>query len=44
MKSFTGSVVVEDVVGGLVAAFNRKYPEIKVRVQATQGQDWSNSK
>jgi multiple sugar transport system substrate-binding protein len=26
----------------LVAAFNRKYPEIKVRVQAIQGQDWSN--
>jgi multiple sugar transport system substrate-binding protein len=28
----------------LVSAFNRKYPEIKVRVQSTQGQDWSNSK
>lgn len=26
----------------LVAAFNREHPEIKVRVQAIQGADWSN--
>ena len=37
-----GTAQDADARSGLVAAFTEKHPDIPVRIQAVQGQDWSN--